>query len=91
MINIYMTQIFHHIVNLFFLFQPTISPDRIPKIEALLLFGEPVRWETSLQLIVDILMTEGSLSGQPIANYPHITILACNMDLQCMTEAHRPR
>ncbi|XP_066949235.1 haloacid dehalogenase-like hydrolase domain-containing 5 isoform X2 [Macrobrachium rosenbergii] len=64
---------------------------RIPKLEAVMLFGEPVRWETSLQLIIDVLMTGGDLSSAPTAPYPHLPILACNMDLQWMAEAHMPR
>ncbi|KAK7069856.1 Haloacid dehalogenase-like hydrolase domain-containing 5 [Halocaridina rubra] len=63
----------------------------IPKLEALMLFGEPVRWETSLQLLIDVLMTDGDLSRAPTAPYPHLPILACNMDLQWMAEAHMPR
>ncbi|KAL5013871.1 hypothetical protein ScPMuIL_008141 [Solemya velum] len=63
-----------------------------PRIEAVILFGEPVRWETNLQLIIDVLMT----NGLPIAApreipYPHLPILACNMDLLWMAEASMPR
>nr|XP_045608978.1 haloacid dehalogenase-like hydrolase domain-containing 5 isoform X2 [Procambarus clarkii] len=64
---------------------------KIPKFDAMMLFGEPVRWETSLQLMIDILMTGGDLSASPTAPYPHLPILACNMDLQWMAEAHMPR
>ncbi|KAK3888762.1 hypothetical protein Pcinc_007235 [Petrolisthes cinctipes] len=65
----------------------------IPKIDALMLFGEPIRWETSLQLLIDVLMTGGDLSAPPPASppYPHIPLLACNMDLQWMAEASMPR
>uniref|UniRef100_A0A668VR70 Uncharacterized protein n=1 Tax=Oreochromis aureus TaxID=47969 RepID=A0A668VR70_OREAU len=52
----------------------------------------PIRWETNLQLIVDILLTNGNLSSshQP-QNTPHLPLLACNMDLMWMAEAHSPR
>ncbi|XP_042887100.1 haloacid dehalogenase-like hydrolase domain-containing 5 [Penaeus japonicus] len=68
-----------------------VSPSPITKIDALMLFGEPVRWETSLQLLIDILMTDGDVTRMPTAPYPHLPILACNMDLQWMAEAHMPR
>jgi hypothetical protein len=47
-----------------------------PRLEAVVLFGEPIRWETSLQLIVDVLVANGHPSRQPksIPN-PHIPVL----------------
>ena len=78
------------------------------------MFGEPVRWETSLQvssftflnassnillsnnflelismqLLLDVLMTDGHPSVAPaVIPQPHLPILACNMDLQWMAEA----
>ncbi|XP_071484894.1 haloacid dehalogenase-like hydrolase domain-containing 5 [Diadema antillarum] len=64
----------------------------LPRIEAVVLFGEPVRWETNLQLILDVLMTDGQLEKKPMAvPRPHIPILGCNMDLLWMAEAHLPR
>lgn len=64
----------------------------LPPIEAVVLFGEPVRWETNLQLITDVLLTNGR-PGDPVTslNYPHIPVLACNMDLLWMAEAKNPR
>jgi len=63
-----------------------------PKIDAVVLFGEPVRWETSLQLLIDVIISNGQPSsapqGVPKTNIP---ILACNMDLQWMAEAVMPR
>ncbi|XP_062848876.1 haloacid dehalogenase-like hydrolase domain-containing 5 [Trichomycterus rosablanca] len=61
-------------------------------IEAVILFGEPIRWETNLQLIVDVLLTNGR-PGEPVTSlhYPHIPVLACNMDLLWMAEARSPR
>ncbi|KAL9838538.1 haloacid dehalogenase-like hydrolase domain-containing 5 [Geothlypis trichas] len=71
-----------------------LSPSAVelPKIEAVVLFGEPVRWETSLQLIIDVLLTSG-YPGNPYGqeNYPHIPVLACNMDLMWVAEAQSPR
>ncbi|XP_033373242.1 haloacid dehalogenase-like hydrolase domain-containing 5 [Parus major] len=71
-----------------------LSPSAVelPKIEAVVLFGEPVRWETSLQLIIDVLLTSG-YPGNPYEqeNYPHIPVLACNMDLMWVAEAQSPR
>lgn len=63
-----------------------------PRIEAIVLFSEPISWETPLQLIIDLLMT----NGMPIGllddiPYPHIPILACNMDLLWVSEAPIPR
>uniref|UniRef100_I3KKL5 Zgc:77375 n=1 Tax=Oreochromis niloticus TaxID=8128 RepID=I3KKL5_ORENI len=52
----------------------------------------PIRWETNLQLIVDILLTNGNLScSHQTQNTPHLPLLACNMDLMWMAEAHSPR
>ncbi len=59
---------------------------------AVVLFGEPIRWETNLQLITDVLLTNGR-PGNPVTSlhYPHIPVLACNMDLLWMAEAKNPR
>ncbi|KAL2093900.1 hypothetical protein ACEWY4_011212 [Coilia grayii] len=64
----------------------------LPPIEAVILFGEPIRWETNLQLIVDVLLTNGK-PGNALTpfSYPHIPVLACNMDLLWMAEAKNPR
>ncbi|NXM25464.1 HDHD5 hydrolase, partial [Oxyruncus cristatus] len=65
---------------------------RLFSLSAVVLFGEPVRWETSLQLIIDVLLTSG-YPGNPYhhENYPHIPVLACNMDLMWVAEAQSPR
>ncbi|NXN11147.1 HDHD5 hydrolase, partial [Indicator maculatus] len=62
-----------------------------PTIEGVVLFGEPVRWETSLQLIIDVLLSNGN-PGAELQDipYPHLPILACNMDLLWMAEAKMP-
>uniref|UniRef100_A0A8C9IKN6 Haloacid dehalogenase like hydrolase domain containing 5 n=1 Tax=Piliocolobus tephrosceles TaxID=591936 RepID=A0A8C9IKN6_9PRIM len=62
-----------------------------PPIEGVLLLGEPVRWETSLQLIMDVLLSNGSPgTGLATPPYPHLPILASNMDLLWMAEAKMP-
>nr|XP_040049444.1 haloacid dehalogenase-like hydrolase domain-containing 5 [Gasterosteus aculeatus aculeatus] len=71
---------------------PSSPVGNLPKVEAVILFGEPIRWETNLQLIVDILLTNGNLSSvHQTRKTPHIPLLACNMDLMWMAEAHSPR
>ena len=59
---------------------------------AIVLFGEPIRWETNLQLLIDVLLTNGSpgcvYDPQLSAQLP---VLACNMDLMWMAEAPSPR
>ncbi|XP_026948916.1 haloacid dehalogenase-like hydrolase domain-containing 5 [Sagmatias obliquidens] len=63
-----------------------------PAIEGVLLLGEPVRWETSLQLIMDILLSDGNPgTGLATAPYPHLPVLASNTDLLWMAEAKMPR
>ncbi|MXQ92490.1 hypothetical protein E5288_WYG001068 [Bos mutus] len=57
-----------------------------------LLLGEPVRWETSLQLITDVLLSDGNPgTGLATAPYPHLPVLASNTDLLWMAEAKMPR
>uniref|UniRef100_A0A3P9Q8B1 Haloacid dehalogenase like hydrolase domain containing 5 n=1 Tax=Poecilia reticulata TaxID=8081 RepID=A0A3P9Q8B1_POERE len=52
----------------------------------------PIRWETNLQLIIDVLLTNGNLGNTwSSTQYPHIPVLACNMDLLWMAEAKNPR
>ncbi|XP_015523261.1 haloacid dehalogenase-like hydrolase domain-containing 5 [Neodiprion pinetum] len=68
-----------------------IDPD-FPRIEGIVMFGEPKAWETSLQLMVDLLLTDGMPVASPLAiPYPHIPVLACNMDLLWVAEAPIPR
>ncbi|XP_072305044.1 haloacid dehalogenase-like hydrolase domain-containing 5 isoform X2 [Eucyclogobius newberryi] len=71
---------------------PSSSICNLPKVEAVVLFGEPIRWETNLQLIIDVLLTGGNLSSvHRTQKMPHLPLLACNMDLMWMAEAHSPR
>uniref|UniRef100_A0A3Q2P166 Uncharacterized protein n=1 Tax=Fundulus heteroclitus TaxID=8078 RepID=A0A3Q2P166_FUNHE len=59
---------------------------------AIILFGEPIRWETNLQLLIDVLLT----NGRPGCAYDtqlsaQVPVLACNMDLLWMADAPSPR
>ncbi|XP_056887650.1 haloacid dehalogenase-like hydrolase domain-containing 5 isoform X1 [Takifugu flavidus] len=72
--------------------RPQASPQSLCKIEAIILFGEPIRWETNLQLLIDVLLTDGN----PASVYDHqlpvqLPVLSCNMDLVWMAEAPSPR
>ncbi|XP_018543201.1 haloacid dehalogenase-like hydrolase domain-containing 5 [Lates calcarifer] len=74
--------------------RPTLpsSPLTLPKIEAIILFGEPIRWETNLQLLIDVLLTNGSPGCEYNAHLSNqLPVLACNMDLVWMAEAPSPR
>uniref|UniRef100_A0A8B9GN50 Haloacid dehalogenase like hydrolase domain containing 5 n=1 Tax=Amazona collaria TaxID=241587 RepID=A0A8B9GN50_9PSIT len=67
---------------------PSISSN----LPGVILFGEPVRWETSLQLITDVLLSNGNPDSElQDIPYPHLPVLACNMDLLWMAEAKMPR
>lgn len=66
--------------------------EELPPIEAILLLGEPVRWETSLQLIIDLLVTNGSPLSIPLSPCKeHIPVIAANTDLIYMSEVPLPR
>lgn len=68
-----------------------IDPN-FPRIEGIVMLSEPINWETPLQLMVDLLVTNGTPTGLPAAiPYPHIPVLACNMDLLWVSEAPIPR
>ncbi|XP_061908704.1 haloacid dehalogenase-like hydrolase domain-containing 5 isoform X1 [Entelurus aequoreus] len=70
---------------------PASPVGKLPKVEAVVLFGEPIRWETNLQLIIDVLLTDGNLSSGHQSPRSHLPLLACNMDLMWMAEAQSPR
>jgi ribonucleotide monophosphatase NagD (HAD superfamily) len=67
-------------------------------IEVILLLGEPTHWESSLQIILDVLMTNGD-PRVDINNedkftktpFPHIPVIACNKDLTFKGKAPLPR
>lgn len=61
-------------------------------VAAIILFGEPIRWETNLQLLIDVLLTDGSpASAYDLRSPLQLPVLACNMDLVWMAEAPSPR
>lgn len=71
---------------------PSVAVGNLPKVDAVVLFGEPIRWETHLQLIVDVLLTNGNLAtAHQRPTHGHLPLLACNMDLLWMAEALSPR
>lgn len=73
---------------------PTNGPvdPNFQSIEGIILLSEPINWETSLQLLVDLLITNGMPSYNPTTvPYPHIPLIACNMDLLWVSEAPIPR
>ena len=59
---------------------------------AILLMGEPVNWEKSLQIIIDILLTRG-IPNEPHRQAPDSTIpvVAVNTDYLWMSGACSPR
>uniref|UniRef100_A0A665X9Y4 Haloacid dehalogenase like hydrolase domain containing 5 n=1 Tax=Echeneis naucrates TaxID=173247 RepID=A0A665X9Y4_ECHNA len=60
-----------------------------PKVAVtIILFGEPIRWETNLQLLIDVLLTNGSPGCEYESHFSaQLPVLACNMDLMWMAEA----
>ena len=54
----------------------------------MLLLGEAVRWETNLQLIIDLLITNGHPDFSPVSPpKEHIPVIVANTDLVYMAEA----
>ncbi|CAH1783932.1 unnamed protein product [Owenia fusiformis] len=65
-----------------------------PKIDAVVVFGEPNRWESNLQLLIDLILTNGlptHASDKIPSPEEQLPILAANMDLVFMAEACMPR
>lgn len=60
---------------------------------AIVLFGEPINWETSLQILTDILLTHGNpdMTSNNSNIDTHIPIVACNKDLVFKAVADLPR
>ncbi|KAF5404343.1 Haloacid dehalogenase like hydrolase domain containing 5 [Paragonimus heterotremus] len=70
----------------------TPKPRPLDRIEMIILLGEPTRWESHLQLLIDLLMTDGNPDHVPqTIPEEHIPIIACNMDLVYMDQAALPR
>ncbi len=61
---------------------------------AIVLLGEPINWESALQVITDLLLTDGNpaiVSADRPANRDHIPVIACNRDLVFKAAADLPR
>ena len=60
--------------------------------QAIIIMGEPIHWETHLQILIDLLITNGmpnnNLKEIPVTNIP---VIAVNPDLLWMSEASNPR
>lgn len=69
----------------------TEGKNSFPKVEAIVSMGEPTNWETSLQLIVDLLKTDGLPDNSPNLDGPHVPIYACSFDLEYKSRSHIPR
>eukprot|EP00794_Sanderia_malayensis_P013708 gene13708-15136_t len=72
-----------------------MPPDRscgLLKAEGIILMGEPINWETHLQILIDLLITNGTPSS-PLSSIPNdnLPIIAVNPDLLWMSEAPNPR
>lgn len=66
--------------------------DNFKPIEAIFLLGEPINWESSLQLIIDLLMTNGDpRTPFTYVPYPHLPLIVCNKDLTFKGAASLPR
>lgn len=66
---------------------------------AIVLMGEPTRWESALQIIIDLLRSDGKPDAlqsdeyQPrvITSKQQLPVVACNMDLQFKDRAASSR
>ena len=61
---------------------------------AIVLLGEPINWESALQVITDLLLTDGNpavLLPDRSDNREHIPVIACNRDLVFKAAADLPR
>ena len=62
------------------------------RVEAIILMGEPKRWESYLQVLIDLLITDGKPDrALDTAPEEHLPVIACNMDLLFMDRACCPR
>lgn len=59
-----------------------------------MLLGEPINWESALQVITDLLLTDGNPGAVPVAlnsSRKHLPVIACNRDLVFKAAADLPR
>ncbi|CAF3309920.1 unnamed protein product [Rotaria socialis] len=74
--------------------QGLVHDENFRPIDAIVLLGEPIQWERSLQVIIDLLLTDGNPAIVPEAStieHDHIPIIACNRDLVFKAAADLPR
>ncbi|CAF2916597.1 unnamed protein product [Rotaria sp. Silwood2] len=74
--------------------QGLVHDEHFRPIEAIVLLGEPIQWERSLQVIIDLLLTDGNtgvVSSDSNTFHDHILIIACNRDLVFKAAAGLPR
>ncbi|CAF3599710.1 unnamed protein product [Rotaria sp. Silwood1] len=74
--------------------QGLVHDENFRPIEAIVLLGEPIQWERSLQVIIDLLLTDGNPAVVPDDSntiHDHIPIIACNRDLVFKAAADLPR
>ncbi|CAF1100388.1 unnamed protein product [Rotaria sordida] len=74
--------------------QGLIHDENFRPIDAIVLLGEPIQWERSLQVIIDLLLTDGNPAIVPTdsnTERDHIPIIACNRDLVFKAAADLPR
>ncbi|CAF1051022.1 unnamed protein product [Rotaria sp. Silwood1] len=74
--------------------QGLVHDENFRPIEAIVLLGEPIQWERSLQVIIDLLLTDGNpaiVSDDSNTIHDHIPIIACNRDLVFKAAADLPR
>ncbi|ESO00098.1 hypothetical protein HELRODRAFT_187260 [Helobdella robusta] len=64
-----------------------------PRVEAIILLGESVHWESTLQLVIDLLRTNGLPTKllSKSSKFEQPPLIACNFDLEYMGRAAIPR
>ncbi|XP_055081007.1 haloacid dehalogenase-like hydrolase domain-containing 5 [Periophthalmus magnuspinnatus] len=65
----------------------------LPRIQGILLFGEPTHWESHLQIMIDVILTNGNPGSAhlPPGSTPQLPIIICNPDLLWKSHAPSPR
>ncbi|CAF3125191.1 unnamed protein product [Rotaria sp. Silwood2] len=74
--------------------QGLVHDENFRPVEAIVLLGEPIYWERSLQVIIDLLLTDGNpakILTDSNTQHDHIPVIACNRDLVFKAAADLPR
>ncbi|CAJ0574576.1 unnamed protein product, partial [Mesorhabditis spiculigera] len=65
-------------------------PKNFAPIDAIVLLGEPLHWESALQFLLDVLITDGDPAGLKYkrgnVTHSNLPLLACNVDMVWMAE-----